>query len=67
MYDETKTSAPWPVEVSMRFGAAAAAVGINLREKGSSHYNSVTGAFRAIVDMPRDAHLNLVAINGRKA
>jgi meso-butanediol dehydrogenase/(S,S)-butanediol dehydrogenase/diacetyl reductase len=66
MYDETKTSAPWPVELSMKFGAAAAAVGIHLREKGSSHYNSVTDAFRAILDMPRDTHLNLVAINGRK-
>ena len=66
MYDETKTSAPWPQEVSMRFGAAAAAVGIDLRGKGTSHYNSVTDAFRAILDMPRDTHLNLVAINGRK-
>ena len=66
MFDETKTGAPWPMEVSMRFGAAAAAVGINLREKGISHYNSVTDAFRAIVDMPADTHLNLVAINGRK-
>ena len=66
MFDETKTSAPWPVELSMRFGEAAAAAGINLREKGTSHYDSVTDAFRAILDMPRDAHLNLVAINGRK-
>ena len=66
MFDETKTGAPWPMEVSMRFGQAAAAVGINLREKGTSHYNSVTDAFRAILDMPADAHLNLVSINGRK-
>ena len=67
MFDETKTSAPWPQEVSMRFGAAAAAAGINQREKGTSHYNSVTDAFRAVLDMPRDTHLNLVAINGRKS
>lgn len=66
MFDETKTGAPWPVEVSMRFGAAAAQVGINLREKGTSHYNSVTDAFRAILDMPADTHLNLVSINGRR-
>ncbi len=66
MYDETKTAAPWPVETSMKFGAAAAAVGIDLRGKGSSHYASVTDAFRAILDMPKDTHLNLVAINGRK-
>ena len=67
MFDETKTSAPWPVEVSMKFGAAAAAAGINLRDKGTSQYQSVTDAFRAILDMPRDTHLNLVAINGRKS
>jgi NAD(P)-dependent dehydrogenase (short-subunit alcohol dehydrogenase family) len=67
MFDETKTGAPWPVEVSMRFGAAAAQVGINLREKGTSHYNSVTDAFRAILDMPADVHLNLVSINGRRS
>lgn len=66
MFDETKTGAPWPQEVSMRFGAAAAAAGINLREKGTSHYKSVTDAFRAILDMPRDTNLNLVSINGRK-
>ena len=65
--EETKTAAPWPVEVSMKFGAAAAAAGINLREKPISHFNSVTAAFRAVVDMPRDMHLNLVAINGAKA
>ena len=66
MFDETKTSAPWPVEVSMQFGAAAAVAGINLRDKGTSHYDSVTDAFRAVLDMPRDTHLNLVSINGRK-
>lgn len=67
MMDETKTAAPWPVEVSMKFGAAAAAAGINLREKPTSHFNSVAAAFRAVLDMPRDMHLNLVGINGAKA
>jgi meso-butanediol dehydrogenase / (S,S)-butanediol dehydrogenase / diacetyl reductase len=65
MYDETKTSAPWPQDVSMRFGAAAAAVGINLRDKGTSHFTSVTDAFRAVLDMPSDLHIGLVALNGR--
>jgi meso-butanediol dehydrogenase / (S,S)-butanediol dehydrogenase / diacetyl reductase len=66
MFDETKTSAPWPVEVSMRLGAAAAAAGIHLRDKGTSHYDSVTDVFRAVLDMPADTHLNLVAVNARK-
>jgi meso-butanediol dehydrogenase / (S,S)-butanediol dehydrogenase / diacetyl reductase len=67
MMDETKTAAPWPVETSIKLATAAAAVGINLREKPISHFNSITEAFRAVVDMPRDMHLNLVAINGAKA
>lgn len=66
MSDETKISAAWSTEVSMKLGAAAAAVGIHLRDKPRSHFNSITDAFRAILDMPRDMHLNLVAINGRK-
>lgn len=67
MMDETKTAPPWPVETSIKLATAAAAVGINLREKPISHFNSVTAAFRAVIDMPRDMHLNLVAINGAKA
>lgn len=66
MFDETKSAAPWPVELSMRFGEAAGRAGINLRDKGTSHYRSVTDAFRAVLDMPADMHLNLVSINGRK-
>ncbi len=66
MMDETKTAAPWPVEVSMKFGAAAAVAGINLREKPISHFNSVAQAFRAVVDMPRDMHINFVGINGAR-
>ena len=32
------------------------AVGINLREPARSHYNSVTDAFRAVLDTPADLH-----------
>ena len=66
MFDETKTAPPWPMDVSIRFGEAAAKVGINPRERGISHYNSVTDAFRAILDMPSDLHMGLVTLNARK-
>jgi meso-butanediol dehydrogenase/(S,S)-butanediol dehydrogenase/diacetyl reductase len=66
MMDETKTGSSWPIDVSMRFGQANAQVGINLRERGISHYNSVTDAFRAILDMPADLHMGVVALNARK-
>ena len=64
MMDETKTGSSWPMDVSMRFGQANAAVGLNMRERPISHYNSITDAFRAIIDAPKDVHYRMVALNG---
>ena len=66
MMDETKTASSWPKEVSMRFAEANAKVGLNLRERPISHYNSVTDAFRAVLDMPPDLHMGLVTLGARK-
>lgn len=66
MYDETKTAPPWPMDVAVRFAEATAKIGLNPRERGISHYNSVTDAFRAVLDMPRDLHMGLVTLNARK-
>ena len=66
MMDETKTGSSWPMDVSIRFAQENAKVGINLRERGISHYNSVTDAFRAILDMPADLHMGTVALTARK-
>ena len=66
MMDETKTGTSWPMDVAMRFMQENTKVGINTRERGISHYNSVTDAFRAVVDMPADLHMNVVALNARK-
>jgi NAD(P)-dependent dehydrogenase (short-subunit alcohol dehydrogenase family) len=65
MYDETKTASKWDPDVSMRFAQANAAVGIHLRERGVSHYNNVTDAFRAVIDMPADIHIGLVTLSAR--
>jgi meso-butanediol dehydrogenase / (S,S)-butanediol dehydrogenase / diacetyl reductase len=68
MMDETKTGSSWPQDVSMRFGMENAKVGINLRERPISHYNSATTAFRAILDAPADLHMQMVVLRGdRKA
>lgn len=66
MMDETKTGSNWPVDVSMRFAQENAKIGLNLRERGISHYNSVTDVFRAVLDTPADLHIGTVALRARK-
>lgn len=66
MYDETKTAPPWPPELALRFGKATAKVGINLRERGLSHYNSAVEVFRAVLDTPPDIHIGIVTLNAVK-
>jgi meso-butanediol dehydrogenase / (S,S)-butanediol dehydrogenase / diacetyl reductase len=66
MMDETKTGSSWPVETSMRFAQENAKVGINLRERPISHYNSVTDVFRAVLDTPADLHIGMVTLGGRR-
>ena len=66
MMDETKTGSAWPIEVSMKFAQENAKIGLNLRERPISHYNSVTDAFRAVLDMPADLHIGLVTLSGSR-
>jgi NAD(P)-dependent dehydrogenase (short-subunit alcohol dehydrogenase family) len=66
MMDETKTGSGWPPEVAMRFAQENAKIGVNLRESPISHYNSVTDAFRAVLDMPADLHVGLVTLSGSR-
>jgi NAD(P)-dependent dehydrogenase (short-subunit alcohol dehydrogenase family) len=66
MMDETKTGSGWPMDVAMKFAQENAKAGINLRERPISHYNSVTDAFRAVLDMPHDLHVGLVTLSGSR-
>jgi meso-butanediol dehydrogenase/(S,S)-butanediol dehydrogenase/diacetyl reductase len=66
MMDETKTGTSWPMAVAMRFAQENAKVGLNLRERPISHYNSVTDVFRAVLDMPADLHVGLVTLSGNR-
>jgi meso-butanediol dehydrogenase / (S,S)-butanediol dehydrogenase / diacetyl reductase len=65
MYDETKTGTSWDPEVAMRFHQANMAIGVNLRERGATHYDNVTGVFRAVIDTPPDLHIGLVTLTAR--
>ncbi len=66
MFDETKTGAGWPMDVAVRFMQANAAVGLNLRERPLSHYNSVAEVFRHVIDTPADVHIGFVGISGHR-
>lgn len=66
MMDETKTGSNWPMEVAMAFHQSCAAVGIHLRERPISHYNSITDAFRAVIDSPADVNIPMVALSAWK-
>lgn len=66
MMDETKTGTSWPMDVAVRFMQENAKVGLNPRERPISHYDSVTDAFRAVVDMPADLHISTVALSARR-
>jgi NAD(P)-dependent dehydrogenase (short-subunit alcohol dehydrogenase family) len=63
MFDETKTAPAWDPDVAARFAMENAKLGHNLRELPISHYNSATDAFRAVLDMPPDLHMGMVALS----
>lgn len=65
MYEDGKRPG-WAPEVSMRFGQACMAAGINLRDSPKTQFPSVTNVFRAVIDMPADLQTPLVTIHSRK-
>jgi meso-butanediol dehydrogenase / (S,S)-butanediol dehydrogenase / diacetyl reductase len=65
MYDETKTGTAWPMDLAIRFHEANLAAGLNLRERGTSHYNNVTEAFVMLVNSSPDMNIAKVEIRGR--
>ena len=65
MFEEGKS---WdiPPEMRMRFGQAAMAAGLNLRERPISHFTSVADLFRSLLDLPPDLHAVNVSLHARK-
>jgi len=66
MYEEGKTWDANP-EDQIAFAKAAAERGFNMRESGISHFDSVTGIFRTLIDLPHDLHAVSITLHGRKA
>lgn len=66
MYEEGKT---WDVDLQAKidFHQAATAIGINLVERPISQFTSVTGIFRALVDLPPDLQVEHVSLHARAA
>ncbi len=66
MYEEGKT---WDVDMQAKidFHQAATAIGINLVERPISQFTSVTGIFRALVDLPPDLQVEHISLHARTA
>ncbi|MCB1689959.1 MAG: SDR family oxidoreductase [Halioglobus sp.] len=64
MYEEGKT---WDVdpEAAMQFHQAATAAGIHLAERPISQFESVTGIFRTLIDLPADLHAVSIGLHAR--
>lgn len=60
------SSAVMNPERAMPFMEAAARNGLNLLQRGTSHYDSATQVFRDLIDMPADTHVELVSYQGRR-
>jgi meso-butanediol dehydrogenase/(S,S)-butanediol dehydrogenase/diacetyl reductase len=65
MIEEGKTGGFDPA-VAIRFGQAAMAAGLNLREQPLSHVNSVANAIQPLLHLPQDVHVASVFIHARK-
>jgi hypothetical protein len=57
----------WDVDPAMarRFLEGSIAARLNLRERGTSQYTSVTQIFRSLIDLPPDVHAFSVGLFGR--
>lgn len=66
MMEEGKATG-WDPEKAMAFAQANMAAGINLMQRPISQFKSVTGIFRAVIDMPADVHIGTVHVSARTA
>jgi meso-butanediol dehydrogenase/(S,S)-butanediol dehydrogenase/diacetyl reductase len=65
MYEPGKV---WNIDpaAALAFGKATAAIGLNLRERPNSHFDSVTKVFRTLLDLPPDVTVQNVRLHARK-
>ncbi|MBV1686136.1 SDR family oxidoreductase [Novosphingobium sp. G106] len=60
-------SAVMEPEAGMRFFQACLQRGFNPMERGSTQYESATGLFRYLIDLPADMHLDIATYQARKS
>jgi meso-butanediol dehydrogenase/(S,S)-butanediol dehydrogenase/diacetyl reductase len=65
MFEEGKV---WNIDraAAVAFAKATAAIGLNLRERPISQFDSVTDVFRALLDLPPDVTVQSVRLHARK-
>jgi NAD(P)-dependent dehydrogenase (short-subunit alcohol dehydrogenase family) len=64
MYEEGKAT-NWDPAAAMRFAVDTKARGLDLMSRPISHFGSVTGVFRAVIDLPPDVHVANVELHAR--
>jgi 3-oxoacyl-[acyl-carrier protein] reductase len=64
MMEEGKGST-WDPQAAMAFHQKCLAAGIDLMTRPISHVNSVTGVFRALLDLPPDVRVTHASIEAR--
>jgi meso-butanediol dehydrogenase/(S,S)-butanediol dehydrogenase/diacetyl reductase len=60
-------SAVMDPEAGMRFFQACIKRGFNPMERGATQYDSATGLFRFLIDLPADMHLDIVTYQAQKS
>ncbi|MFA7601621.1 MAG: SDR family oxidoreductase [Novosphingobium sp.] len=65
MYEEGKTAPGWDPAAAMRFYELCLKAGIDMRARPISQVASVTGVFRALIDLPPDVRVTHASIEAR--
>ena len=65
MYEEGKANPHWDPEAAQMFYKLCLESGINMMQRGISQVGSVTGIFRALLDLPPDLRILHVSLEGR--
>lgn len=66
MMEEGKATG-WDPQAAMAFAKANMEAGINLMKRPISQFKSVTGIFRAVIDMPADVNMGTIHVSARTA
>lgn len=66
MYEIGKDMPGWDPQAAMQFHQECVKRGLDMSKRPVSNVESVTGTFRAVIDMPPDAHISTLCVVARK-